>query len=103
MRHGIPFVHPTQEDIDAVAFRIERRTGSVCCDTHHLVMTMFALTDDTLDAEALWRAVRTCESLRWVDMDIGAHLRERALEQAKCDPRHRRELFRELLKKELDF
>lgn len=103
MRQGIPFVEPTQADIDALSFRIERRTGSACCQPHHLAMTVFCLADDTLDAETFWRAVRTCESLRWVDMDIGEHLRESVLRESKCDPRHRAELFANFLKKELDF
>jgi hypothetical protein len=103
MRPGLPFVEPTQADVDVYTFRIERRTGSVCCQQHHLVMTTLCLVDDALDAEALWRSVRTCESLRWADIDIGEHLREHAIRESKCDPRHRAELFANFLKKELDF
>lgn len=103
MREGLKFLPPTVEDVDVMAFRVERRTGSVCCQPHHLAITMFCLADDTLDAEAFWRAVRTCESLRWAEIDVGAHLRETALRESKCDPRHRAEIFANLLKKELDF
>lgn len=103
MRENLKFVDPCPEDVAAYSFRIERRTGSVCCQPHHLAMTMFCLADDVLDAEAFWRAVRTCESLRWAEIDVGEHLRDAALRDAECDPRHRAETFANFLKKELDF
>jgi len=97
----LDWTEPLQEDVDAYSFRIANRTGSWCCSGHHLLMLAVCLVSDEIDADIIWRGVRTCTSLRWADMDVGQWLRDQAAEP--CELRHSSELFAEILKKGLDF
>jgi hypothetical protein len=68
VRSNLPFVHGTPEDVEAYSFRVRRRTGSVCCESHHLALITICLAHDEVDAEIMWQGVRSCESMRWADL-----------------------------------
>lgn len=70
MRKGLKFVSDTNEDVEATAFRVKRRTGSVCCESHHLALVTLCYAHDSIDAEVMWQGVRSCTSMRWAGLPI---------------------------------
>ena len=74
MRADLPCVPGTDEDIEAYSFRIRRRTGSVCCEAHHVTMITLCLAHDEVDADVMWAGVRSCESMRWAGLPLSEWL-----------------------------
>jgi alkylhydroperoxidase family enzyme len=68
MRKGLLDIPETIEDREAMAFRIRKNLGSVCCQSHHLAMITLCLASDVIDAEIMWQGVRSCTSMRWADL-----------------------------------
>lgn len=80
-------VEPTEEDIDAQAFRVTRHMDPVN-DIDRFMMIMYCLIGDYVDSEIMHRGVRSCESLRefgmhheWLREDVHIMLEQRGLKQ----------------------